>query len=79
MYVPGALVPGTKVPENVAPPGAVQLPPPSGVPPSKVKRLKEASVLHTVVLALVPAFGATWTLITSDADAETHGEVPGTV
>jgi len=68
-------VPGT----NVSLPPGVHVPPTSGEPPSLERRLKDASLLQTVMLALFPASGAVSTVTTTFAVAFAQGGVPFTV
>jgi hypothetical protein len=67
------------VPECAVPFGADQVPPPCGDPPSALNNERLASVLHTVMLALVPAFGFCLTVMFSVAVALVQGAVPVTV
>jgi hypothetical protein len=57
VYAPGALVPGTKEPLNAPPPGAVQVPPAFGEPPSCANSGVMGDVEQSVIAPLVPAFG----------------------
>ena len=59
-------------------PPKVQLPPLSCVPRKAVMSIA-APLLHTVVLPLLPAFGAVVTLTVTVAEALAQGEVPLTV
>ena len=61
------------------PPGPVQAPPPSGLPPSCPNRLKEAALLHTVMVPFEPASGAVFTPTVTVAEALEQGGVPDTV
>src|SRR5436190_15842213 len=55
--MPAGSLPGVKVAECPPPPGALQLPPPSGELPSRVDRSKADELVHTVIDPLVPALG----------------------
>jgi hypothetical protein len=78
VYTPGCEVPGVNVPD-VAPPGPLQVPVASGVPPNRAKRENGAPLLHTVVDPLAPAFGAVTMETETTAVALAQGAVPGTV
>jgi hypothetical protein len=57
VYVPATLDPGTNVPLNTPPPGAVQVPPTFGEPPNCVNNGVVAEVAQSVIEPFVPAFG----------------------
>ena len=68
-----------KVPLLTPPPGAVHVPPASGVPPNELNKVNGASVAHVERVPFVPAFGA-WVMFTvTTAVALAHGAVPVTV
>src|SRR5690606_16580518 len=68
-----------KVPLCADPPGPVQLPPASGFPFNSPISGKEASLLHTVIEALLPATGAMFTFTVVYAVSFAHGAVPETM
>ena len=73
VYTPGVEVPGMNVDDTGAPPGPIHAPPGCGEPPRTANRLKAASLLHTVVLALVPAEGGWFTVTVTVAVGSTQG------
>ena len=79
VYVPATEVPGVKVPLCDPPPGAVQVPPALGLPPSSPNNWNGAADAQTVVLPLVPAFGACTMFTVTTAVALAHGAGPFTV
>ncbi len=67
------------MPECTALLGSRQVPPTFGVPPKALKRLKLPSVVQSVMLPLVPAFGRWRTVMVRVALALAQGPVPATV
>jgi hypothetical protein len=69
---------GSKVPENAAPPGAVQLPP-ACAPVSEANNATGAAVVHSASDPFVPASGASASVTMTDALVLGQGEAEATV
>ena len=79
VYTPAASMVGSNVPLFEAPPGAVQTPPISGVPPSCAKRSVTFAVSQSSIAPLIPASGSVVTTTSTIALAAGHGADPLTV